>query len=195
MGFTWIHLNQVNVGPNVANGCASYRQWCILTGVSTCATVNMSTKHKKRRSKGKPLYVYSTYTKDKRIRSTVLKKDRDAENKNTWTEMALPLQAGGLPNATQARQDLSVSPPKPTRPGSVEVLLTSRDSKRPRRRQTISSEPQPALHGCRISAYSRPLTSKCFRPTGTPNRFIRLPQHQKTLAYQITHLNTTWVSR
>ena len=110
------------------------------------------------------MYVYSTYTKDKRIRSTVLKKDCDAENKNTWTEMALPLQAGGLPNATQACQDSSVSPPKPARLGSVEVLLTSRDSKRPRR-QTISSEPQPTLHGCRISAYSRPLTSKRFRPT------------------------------
>ena len=25
MGFTWIHLNQVNVGTNVAIGCASYR--------------------------------------------------------------------------------------------------------------------------------------------------------------------------
>ena len=54
--------------------------------------------------------------------------------------MALPLQAGGLPKATQACQDSSVSPPKPTHPGSVEVLLKSRDSKRPRR-QTISSEP------------------------------------------------------
>ena len=82
--------------------------------------------------------------------------------KNTWTEMALPLQVGGLSNATQACQDSSVSPPKPTRPGSVEVPLTNRDSKR-LRRQTISSEPQPALHGCRISAYSRPLTSKHFR--------------------------------
>ena len=101
MGFTWIHLNQVNVGTNVAVGYASYQRWCTLTGVSTCATVNMCTKHKKRCSKGNPMYVYSTYTKDKRIRSTVLKKDRDAENKNTWTEMALPLQAGGLPNATQ----------------------------------------------------------------------------------------------
>ena len=164
MGFTWIHLNQVNVGTNVAVGCASYRRWCTLTGVSTCATVNTCTKHKKRCSKGKPLYVYSTYIKDKRIRSTVLKKDRDAENKNTWTEMALPLRAGGLPNTTQACQDSSVSPPKPANPGSVEVLLTSRDSKRPRW-QTISSEPQPALHGCRISAYARPLTSKRFRPT------------------------------
>ena len=164
MGFTWIHLNQVNVGTNVAVGCASYQRWCTLTGVSTCATVNTCTKHKKRCSKGNPTYVYSTYTKDKRIRSTVLKKDRDAENKNTWTEMALPLQAGGLPNATQACQDSSVSPPKQARPGGVEVLLTSRDSKRPRR-QTISSEPQPTLHGCRISAYSRPLTSKRFRPT------------------------------
>ena len=82
MGFTWIHLNQVNVGTKVAVGCASYRRWCTLTGVSTCATVNKCTKHKKRCSKGKPLYVYSTYTKDKRIRSTVLKKDSDAENKN-----------------------------------------------------------------------------------------------------------------
>ena len=164
MEFTWIHLNQVNVGTNVANGCASYRRWCTLTGVSTCATVNTCTKHKKRCSKGKPLYVYSTYTKDKRIRSTVLKKDRDAENKNTWTEMALPLQVGGLPNATQACQDSSVSPPKPARPGSVEVLLTSRDSKRPRR-QTISSELQLALYGCRIFTYSRPLISKRFRPT------------------------------
>ena len=164
MGFTWIHLNQVNVRTNVAVGCVSYRRWCTLTGVSTCATLNTCTKHKKRCSKGKPLYVYSAYTKDKRIRSTVLKKDRDAENKNTWTEMALPLRAGGLPKATQACQDSSVSPPKPARPGSVEVLLTSRDSKRPCR-QTISSEPQPALHGCRISAYSRPLTSKRFRST------------------------------
>ena len=43
MGFTWIHLNQVNVGTNVAIGCASYRQWCALTGVSTCATVNTCT--------------------------------------------------------------------------------------------------------------------------------------------------------
>ena len=80
MGFTWIHLNQVNVGTNVAVGCASYQRWCTLTGVSTCATVNTCTKHKKRCSKGNPMYVYSTYTKDKRIRSTVLKKDRDAEN-------------------------------------------------------------------------------------------------------------------
>ena len=161
MGFTWIHLNQVNVGTNVAVGCASYRWWCTLTGVSMCTTVNTCTKHKKRCSKGKPLYVYSTYTKDKRIRSTVLKKDRVAENKNTWTEMALLLQAGGLPNATQACQDSSISPPKPAHPGSMEVLLTSKNSKRPRR-QTISSEPQPALHGCRIFAYSRPLTSKRF---------------------------------
>ena len=75
------------------------------------------------------MYVYSTYTKDKRIRSTVLKKDCDAKNKNAWTEMALPLQAGGLPNATQVCQDSSVSPTKPNRPGSVEVLLTNRDSK------------------------------------------------------------------
>ena len=67
MGFTWIHLNQVNVGTNVAVGCASYRWWCTLTGVSTCTTVNTCTKHKKRCSKGKPLYIYSTYTKDKRI--------------------------------------------------------------------------------------------------------------------------------
>ena len=88
MGFTWIHLNQVNVGTNVAVGCASYQRWCTLTGVSTCATVNTCTKHKKRCSKGNPMYVYSTYTKDKRIRSTVLKKDRDAENKNMWTKMA-----------------------------------------------------------------------------------------------------------
>ena len=129
MEFTWIHLNQVNVGTNVAVGCASYQRWCTLTGVSTCATVNTCTKHKKRCSKGNPMYVYSTYTKDKRIRSTVLKKDRDAENKNTWTEMALL-----LPNITQACQDLSVSPPKPARSGSVEVLLTSRDSKRPCRK-------------------------------------------------------------
>ena len=71
MGFTWIHLNQVNVGTNVAVGCASYQRWCTLTGVSTCATVNTCTKHKKRCSKGNPTYVYSTYTKDKRIRSTV----------------------------------------------------------------------------------------------------------------------------
>ena len=104
MGFTWIHLNQVNVGTNVAVGCASYQRWCTLTGVSTCATVNTCTKHKKRCSKGNPTYVYSTYTKDKRIRSTVLKKDRDAENKNTWTEMALPLQAGGLPKHVKIRQ-------------------------------------------------------------------------------------------
>ena len=194
MGFTLIHLNQVNVGTNVAIGCASYRWWCTLTGVSTCAIVNTCTKHKKRCSKGKHMYVYSTYTKDKGIRSAVLKKDRDAENKNTWTEMALPLQEGGLSNATQACQDSSVSPPKPARPGSVEVPLTNRDSKRPRQ-QTISSEPQPALHGCRISAYSRPLTSKHFRRTRTPNRYIRLPQYQKMLAYQITHPNTTWVSR
>ena len=81
MGFTWIHLNQVDVGTNVAVGCASYQRWCTLTGVSTCATVNACTKHKKRCSKGNPMYVYSTYTKDKRIRSTVLKKDRDAEKK------------------------------------------------------------------------------------------------------------------
>ena len=46
-----------------------------------------------------------------------------------WTEMALPLQAGGLPNATQAFQDSSVSPPKPARPGSVEVLLQNRAKK------------------------------------------------------------------
>ena len=26
MGFTWIHLNQVNVGTNVAVGCASYQR-------------------------------------------------------------------------------------------------------------------------------------------------------------------------
>ena len=72
------------------------------------------------------MYVHSTYTKDKRIRSAVLKKDCDAENKNTGTEMALPLQAGGLPNATQACQNSSFSPPKPARPGSVEVPLTNR---------------------------------------------------------------------
>ena len=66
MGFTWIHLNQINVGTNVAVGCASYRRRCTLTGVSTCATVNTCTKHKKRCSKGKPLYVYSTHTKDKK---------------------------------------------------------------------------------------------------------------------------------
>ena len=157
MGFTWIHLNQVNVGTNVAIGCALYRRWCTLTGVSTCATVNTCIKHKKRCSKGKHAYVYSMYTKDKRIRSAFLKKDRDSENNNTWTKMALLLQAGGLPNATQAYQDSSVSPPKPVRPGSVEVPLTNRDSKRPCW-QTISSEPQPALHECRISAYSRPCT-------------------------------------
>ena len=91
MGFTWIHLNQVNVGTNVAVGCASYRQWCALTGVSTCATINTCTKHKKRCFKGKYVYVYSTYAKDKRIRSAVLKKDHNSENKNTWIEMALPL--------------------------------------------------------------------------------------------------------
>ena len=56
MGFTWIHLNQVNVGTNVAVGCASYQRWCTLTGVSTCATVNTCTKHKKRCSKGNPMY-------------------------------------------------------------------------------------------------------------------------------------------
>ena len=56
MGFTWIHLNQVNVGTNVAVGCASYQRWCTLTGVSTCATVNTCTKHKKRCSKGNPTH-------------------------------------------------------------------------------------------------------------------------------------------
>ena len=66
MGFTWIHLNQINVGTNVAVGCALYQRWCTLTGVSTCATVNTCTKHKKRCSKGKLLNVYLTYTKDKK---------------------------------------------------------------------------------------------------------------------------------
>ena len=53
MEFTWIHLNQVNVGTNVAAGCISYQRWCTLTRVSTCATVNTCTKHKKQCSKEK----------------------------------------------------------------------------------------------------------------------------------------------
>ena len=53
MEFTWIHLNQVNVGTNVAAGRISYQRWCTLTRVSICATVNTCTKHKKQCSKEK----------------------------------------------------------------------------------------------------------------------------------------------
>ena len=52
-GFTRIHLNQVNIGTNLVVGHTSYRPWCILTRVSTGATVNMCTKHNKQCSKEK----------------------------------------------------------------------------------------------------------------------------------------------
>ena len=101
-----------------------------------------------------------------RIRSTVLKKDRDAENKNTWTEMALPLQAGGLPNATQACQDSSVSPPKQARPGGVEVLFTSRDSKRRAGRLFLVSLNRPCMDA------ESPLTQGHL-----PRSVFDLPEH------------------
>ena len=37
MGFTWIHLNQVNVGTDAGIGCAPYQCWCISIRVGTCA--------------------------------------------------------------------------------------------------------------------------------------------------------------
>ena len=39
MWFTWIHLNQVNVGTNVAIDHMPYWRWCTLTRISTCTTV------------------------------------------------------------------------------------------------------------------------------------------------------------
>ena len=53
MGFTWLHLNQVNVGTNVTAGHISYQWWCTLTRVSKCTTINTCTKHKKQYSKEK----------------------------------------------------------------------------------------------------------------------------------------------
>ena len=65
MGFTWIHLNQVNVGTDAGIGCAPYQCWCISIRVGTCAAINTCLKCEK------------WHTKE----SSVQKKGSDAENK------------------------------------------------------------------------------------------------------------------
>ena len=47
MGFTWIHLNQVNVGTDAGIGCAPYQCWCISIRVGTCAVINTCLKCEK----------------------------------------------------------------------------------------------------------------------------------------------------
>ena len=51
MGFTWIHLNQVNVGTDAGIGCAPYQCWCISIRVGTCAAINTCLKCEKWQTK------------------------------------------------------------------------------------------------------------------------------------------------
>ena len=71
MGFTWIHLNQVNVGTDAGIGCAPYQCWCISIRVGTCAAINTCLKCEK------------WHTKESSVQKKVWssKEGSDAENK------------------------------------------------------------------------------------------------------------------
>ena len=123
MGFTWIHLNQVNVGTNVAFSHTSYQQWYELAHAQQLTRVPST-------------------------RSDVLKKKKDLMATATrMEEKALPLHVVGLPKHTKIRQ---FPPSKPACPESLELSAlrhppTEALNNHVGRQYIISNEWQPVL--------------------------------------------------
>ena len=74
MGFTWIHLNQVNLGTDAGIGCAPYQCWCISFRVGTCAAINTCLKCEKWHTKESSLQKKSSVLKENNLYG-LLKKD------------------------------------------------------------------------------------------------------------------------
>ena len=164
MGFTWIHLNQVNVGTNVAAGRISYQRWCTLTRVNKWATLNTCTNHKKWCSKGK--------------------QGSWCQGQERVDEMAQTRQDSSV-TMTQTHASRKYG-------SSSSATSVSRGGTKQQCRQT-NEEQQVLDASSPLTQANSPRIIEAVSPFLSAQPLHPLPQHQRMPAHQTMNLSTTWV--